>query len=744
MKTIPYTIVDSHKNQRMFGIIISFDLSYNEYNIKKWISFYSRIPIESIKQLYKNNDVLSLKYDISSFNANERIYAEVSDLFFILKKNEIILLGNKRKIADLDMKNQQLQREIQNEKEIRVKEEQKIYKFKVAFEESKKNIEKINLEKSKEYINKLIANKFVKEFEYEEGKKNSFTISLIECMKNFNKEYMTYCSKFINSLKANEQKIVNEFNIKDSKILIEHINFIVIGKSGIGKSTFINESLLLSKEKKAKEGIRKSITKKSSLYESDKLKMVRMWDTQGLDYKISQEFILNEVKNIIENGLKKGPDHYINIILYCITGERFHDEDGKLIYEIMKLYPSDNLPAIITQLQSYFIERAKNMQKEIRTFLYNYLDKSLADKIEIRDIVARDQKVNTGVFKARGIPELLRISVELMGKAITSSTCKKFSQEIEKICKDYVEKKINFIEQQFKNEMELLDVSRNMYAEDIEDLLENSEKKQIKALSEMNIYSKIEDKKYFEENFIKIMKNKFIDIYNNLNDTDILNENKEIQEHKEENEKIENQNNEEYKQKNQSNKENKDEIKNESNKENKEEDKPLFLFFIEDRLQKLKHIIYNTSQNVFEKIFKKNFQDYYNDLQKEQSSKTNAFGVNCQIIDISETEKNFKEELFIYFNNVFFKNIFCIILKLFKNNLKNQLIDYYKKELQENGKMQQIINKKAEDSLKNITQKLQESLLKELNEHFKKKNKPVDKFDDFDDNNLGFDLINNN
>ena len=116
MKTIPYTIVDSQKNQRTYGIIISFDLSYNEYNIKKWISSYSRIPIESIKQLYKNNDVLSLKYDNSSFNANERIYAEVSDLFFILKKNEIILLGNKRKIADLDMKNQQLQREIKNEK----------------------------------------------------------------------------------------------------------------------------------------------------------------------------------------------------------------------------------------------------------------------------------------------------------------------------------------------------------------------------------------------------------------------------------------------------------------------------------------------------------------------------------------------------------------------------------------------------------------------------------------------------
>lgn len=80
-------------------------------------------------------------------------------------------------------------------------------------------------------------------------------------MKDFNKEYMEYCSKFINSFKANGQKIVNDFNIKDNKILIEHINFIIIGKAGVGKSTFINESLLLSREKNAEEGIGKSKTR---------------------------------------------------------------------------------------------------------------------------------------------------------------------------------------------------------------------------------------------------------------------------------------------------------------------------------------------------------------------------------------------------------------------------------------------------------------------------------------------------
>ena len=223
----------------------------------------------------------------------------------------------------------------------------------------------------------------------------------------------------------------------------------------------------------------------------------------------------------------------------------------------------------------------------------------------------------------------------------------------------------------------------------------------------MNIYNKIKDKKYFEENFIEIMKTKFTDIYNNLNDTDIYNPEKK---------KV-----------------------NQNNVQNKKENKPLAVIFIEDRLQKLKNMIYNTSQTFYKNIFKNIFQDYLSDLQTEQSKQNKTFGVNCNIIDVSETKKAFEEELFIYFNNEFFKYIFCIILKLFMNNLKNKLIYYYKKELKENEKMQEIINKKAEDSLKYITQKLQESLMKELNENFedKNKNKPADKFGDFEDNSFG-------
>ena len=41
---------------------------------------------------------------------------------------------------------------------------------------------------------------------------------------------------------------------------------------------------------RAKEGIGLSVTRESKLYTSDKLKMIRMWDTQGLDFIVSQEF----------------------------------------------------------------------------------------------------------------------------------------------------------------------------------------------------------------------------------------------------------------------------------------------------------------------------------------------------------------------------------------------------------------------------------------------------------------------
>ena len=608
-----------------------------------------------------------------------------SDYKYLQQKYNREIDYMKNDYNNLQQKNENNERQInylseQNNKLIREKkeEEEKKINFQKTFNNDMNLIKNNNLNKSKNYISNFIINEFVKQFEKETIKQNSFTKSLTDYMKKFSLEFMTYNQYFIQSFKVNSQNIIKNYKVYENKTSINHINFIVIGKAGTGKSSFINESLLLTRNKRAKEGEGVSVTEKSNLYCSDKLKMIRMWDTQGIDYKITQEKILNEVKRIVDEGLEKGPDHYINIILYCTCGNRFQEEDGQLIHKIMKLYPMDNLPVIITQLQSYFKEDSKRMEIIIRKILSNYLENKIVEKIEIKSLIARDKQVDGMIFKAYGIPELLKCSFDIMGRSITSATFKKFSEDIENMCKKYVDVKIDFIQKIFKDENEILEIAKDKYIDDSDKYFINEEKK-YKNLGKNNIYNKITQQNYFINNFIKIMSSKFIDIYNNLNNANIS-----------------------------------------INNNNKE--KPLVLIFILDRLQILQKILNDNSTQIFEKIYKELFNELLSDLHLQQSSRKKQFNVNYDVIDSYEINQNFKNELFQFFKDEFFKYFFCLILKLFKENLQNILIDNYKKELKENEEMTKIINEKAEFSLKYVTNKLKNDLLEEIDKYYPKDN----------------------
>jgi len=669
--------------------------------------------------------------------------------------------------------------------------EQNIKKMKEAFEIRKKVVEKENLEKSKKYFEKYIANIFLKEFMIETGKKIEFKVSLISRIQNLTQEFMNNCQKFINSFKSNTSKIINEFDIKEIEP-IEHINFIVVGKAGVGKSTFINEALLLSEDKRAEEGVGESVTRISSLYTSEKLKMVRMWDTPGLDDKISKDDILKEIQRLIEDGSQHGPDHYINIILYCTSGldQRFQKEDEELIKAIMKIYPFDNLPVIITQLKSYMPLMAENMEKVIRNVLKKY-DEKIVEKIEIKSIISRDCLDKGSHIKAHGIPELLRLSFDIMGRSIASATCKKISEEIENLCKNFMNKKKLFIKNIFKYEMELLEVAKNYFIDNLEE--ENNELfVERNELSELNIYKNIDNPTYFIDNFCKTIKDKFLDIFNyleneNLQLNDIENENIEQENNVEENqaqennveenqaqennveenqaqennveenqiqeinnnneqnnineninqqnnenevEEQENDDNEEEENEEQENNEQNDPNENNHNEDNQNEnnqvveeirEKSPVELLVEENLKKLGRSIDEASNKTFDKIFKKRYDDYLKDLLKEQEAKNREFQNDESIINILEVENSFKEKLLPIFKNEFYKIFFCIILKLFMNNLEQNFESIVKKELIDNEEAQKILHQKAENSLKIITENLKEKLISELDIVMKEK-----------------------
>lgn len=593
-----------------------------------------------------------------------------------IEKNKIIIdlknenEAHKHQISDLNKKNENLRKKQEEEEKNKKQQERNIIDCENKFNENtaKFRINKIN--ESKKKINKIIIKKYAEEFKKGKSSNNNFTNSLINFIAKFTNDFMKFNEEFIKSFKKNSENIIKEYDSDKNRISIEHINFIVIGSAGVGKSAFINESLLLENNK-AEEGKGESVTNKSKLYNSDKLTMIRMWDTPGIDFKISQDSILKEIENIVNEGLKKGPDHFINIILYCTRGDRFQEEEGKLIYKIMQLYPSDDLPVIITQLQSYFEDDVPEMEKAIRNILYKYLEKNIVDKIEIKDVVSKDKINKNTTIKARGIPKLLRCSFDIMGRAITSATFKKFSEDIENLCRDYVDKKLDYVQNIFQDEKELFEITNYLVNEEEDDYFNDykNEKNIRKKLSYKNAYKNKNNKTYFSDNFISILSSKILAIYKNLNNIRNLN------------------------------------------------DSPPVFYFLEDKIKMIKGIIDVISKKVFETIYKSEFQDYFNDLQLQQNELNKEYKTNIQMFDAKKIKEEFREDLLNFFNNEFFKIFLCIIINLFKNNLRNILIENYKNYLDENKK---IISLKAENSLKNVTFKLKKKLLNELDKYFPK------------------------
>ena len=565
-----------------------------------------------------------------------------------------------------------LEKKLKDEKQRKLEKEKKLKIFTNTFKNDIKEIENKNIKESKKYILNYILNEFIKDFR---EKKNNITAnnSLMKNLSVFVDQFVSQCKYLNDYLKEETIKIIDNYKVNESNIKVEHINFIIMGPTGIGKSTFINESLLLEGNKKAPEGKGLPVTEKSRLYCSEKLEVIRMWDTEGVSYKISQNKILNEIKRLVDEGLSKGIDNYINVILYCIKDDRFQEEDAKLISEIMKIYPMDNLPVIITRLQAYFEEDSKEMEEKIRQILDMFLEPGIAKKIEIANVISRDKNQ----IKAKGIPELLYSSIYSMGRAITSGTFKNIAQDIEQLCKIKMlkDEKINYLNLKMKDEMEVLEQIKYPNMEEDEDYfkIESIEKKN---LSQQNFYNTIAEVDSYGNNMISIIAMKFLDIFNKLNNTHYsLNDNDQSQ----------------------------------------------ILKYILEILNKIKKDLNHFMNETFEKkLFGKLFEKYYKELRKQQIKRSNEFHISEQVLVENEIESAFKEKLVEYFKRVFYKYYICSIIELCINNIKSKVFENHQKLLNEDHSMIKIINAKAETNLKFISKELRQKLMKKLNQYFKK------------------------
>jgi len=321
--------------------------------------------------------------------------------------------------------------------------------MKPLINEIKANFRNIYSEIEKSFINYI--EKYTKEDKIK---------ALIE---NISKEekYTKICYEKIENFISNKSK--------DDKI-VDHLNIVIVGRAGIGKTTLLNAVLNYDQEECLKTDFGKNCTLGEPEYhESKKMPLLRIADSRGIDikdYNIKQ--MSKSINKFIQNNLKSGdPDKFVHCIWYCINGTRFEDIEEETLKELSKIYQANSIPIIIVYTQAIINEHVENMEKIINA-------KKLYDFIPV---LAKKTKVFRTLIEPFGIKELKEISFKRAREAVKYSNYENYilQLQIDKKIKNQLEDMNKKLDELITNKIKIkLDkMSERKSDEEICDYLNN-------------------------------------------------------------------------------------------------------------------------------------------------------------------------------------------------------------------------------------------------------------------------------
>ena len=257
--------------------------------------------------------------------------------------------------------------------------------------------------------------------------------------ENFNLELDKYINKITeiensdNLFNLRVNNYLEKLSGKMSKLEVNHLNILLVGPTGVGKSCLINSILKLENNNKAETQITKPTTKIFKTYESNKIPNIRLIDSRGLEKgNYNVEALVKEITNYIEDQeLKGNPDNYIHCIWYCITGTIFEDIEEETLLKLSSIYDDSKLPIIVVYTQAIIPAYYDAINKEINKIKQN---------IEYLPVLAQDMKLSDGtLIKSYNLDLLLYKSLEKSKNAVYSSV---FSA-IRKIVKNEIDLQID-------------------------------------------------------------------------------------------------------------------------------------------------------------------------------------------------------------------------------------------------------------------------------------------------------------
>ncbi len=306
--------------------------------------------------------------------------------------------------------------------------------------------------------------------------KEKFMLSKIDFLNQIEQKYREEFSKQRINFKNISEKIINlengefiltnkirknilEIERNTDNFSVKHITILLVGKSGVGKSTLCNNILRLPEDKKALTDIGKPVTQKSTIYSNPPVNFLKVIDTAGIE--IHGE---NKIENVIKN-CKETIDEQVNsadkndmvsCIFYCFTGSRIEDEEVEFLDELRKSLVGNSIPILYVYTQAVRQSAINGMKKCIEK------ERTRLGEVEFVPILSEDYDlIDNKYLKSYGLDVILEKAVKTIKNNIKSNLFEIRTKEItDEIIKDF--KKKNEIIRKFSKEKMYLDFIKNL------------------------------------------------------------------------------------------------------------------------------------------------------------------------------------------------------------------------------------------------------------------------------------------
>lgn len=217
----------------------------------------------------------------------------------------------------------------------------------------------------------------------------------MEKMYNTNNEYMNVID-LINKIKEEYQKEMSNLG---------HVNIIIAGKTGVGKSTLINATF---RDDLAETGMGKPVTMCCKKIEKEGVP-IRIYDTVGLelDEERKREAI-ESIRNLINEKTDLGVGHedeFIHCVWYCIQADsdRFEESEQNFVKMIAD---ECDIPVILVLTKAYLKKHAREFTDKIKT--YNLSLKGICC------VLAQSYEDEDFSVKSYGLEELVEKTVAIL------------------------------------------------------------------------------------------------------------------------------------------------------------------------------------------------------------------------------------------------------------------------------------------------------------------------------------------